>query len=219
MTSEAATSLTHRAAVARGRRLEYFTLGWNVLEALVAVSAGWIAGSTALIGFGIDSLIESLSGTVLLWRLREGQEGQKRERMALKLVGLSFLILALYVAYDALQTLLTGEAPEASYAGIGLAVASLIVMPLLARAKRKVAATLDSRSLVADARQTDICACLSAILLVGLGVNAAIGWWWADPLAGLIMVPLIAQEGLEGLRGETCCGNSPPNGCIPRCPD
>ena len=191
------------AGVRRGRQLEYLTIGWNSLEAAVAVGAGLLAGSIALVGFGVDSVIESLSGAVLLWRL--AASGEDRERAALKIVGISFLALAAYVAFDAAKSLLAHEPPDASYVGIALAVASLIVMPLLARAKRRVAATLNSRAMLADSRQTDICAYLSAILIAGLGLNALFGWWWADPVAGLVMVPIIAREGIAALRGETCC--------------
>ena len=174
----------------------------------MAVVAGLLAGSIALIGFGIDSLIETSSGAVLLWRLQEGEKGEEREKLALKLVGISLLGLAVYVAVDAVKALFLREAPEKSLLGIILAAVSLIVMPLLARAKRRVASKLASRALVADSHQTDICAYLSAILLVGLGFNALFGWWWADPLAGLAMVPIISREGIEALRGETCenCG-------------
>ena len=192
------------AAVRQGRRLEYFTVGWNLIEAAVALGAGLFAGSIALIGFGIDSLIETSSGAVLLWRLQEGEEGEKRERMALKLVGISLMALAVYVAIDAIKGLILKEPPEESLVGIILAAVSLIVMPLLAWAKRKVAAKLNSQALVADSHQTDICAYLSAILLVGLGVNALFGWWWADPVSALAMVPIIVKEGLEALRGEAC---------------
>ncbi|MBA2502173.1 MAG: cation transporter [Pyrinomonadaceae bacterium] len=188
--------------VRRGRRLEYFTIGWNSLEAIVSIGAGVIAGSIALLGFGVDSVIETLSGAVLLWRLVSGEH---REQIALRLVGVSFLLLAGYVAFDAVKSLLLRETPDASHVGIGLATLSLIVMPLLARAKRRVAVSLKSRALEADSRQTDICAYLSAILLAGLGMNALFGWWWADPVAGLVMIPIIAKEGIEALRGETCC--------------
>jgi len=191
-----------------GRRLEYFTLGWNVLEAAVAVGAGLLAGSVALIGFGADSVIESISGSVLLWRLWTHEEDGRRERLALRLVGVSFLLLAAYVAADAVKTLVRREAPESSWIGIGLSVASLIVMPVLARAKRRVAARLESRALHADSRQTDLCAWLSAILLAGLALNALGGWWWADPAAALVMVPIIAREGVEALRGEGCEGRT-----------
>lgn len=189
------------AKIRRGRQLEYLTVGWNVLEGCIAVGSGIAAGSIALIGFGIDSFIESSSGLVLLWRLHEGEQGDKREAMALKLVGVSFLLLASYVAFESLSTLLKHEAPDVSFVGIVLAVVSLIVMPILARAKRRVATQLQSDALHADSRQTDICAYLSAILLAGLGLNALFGWWWADPVAGLIMIPIIAREGLEALRG------------------
>jgi divalent metal cation (Fe/Co/Zn/Cd) transporter len=136
---------------------------------------------------------------------RHAERRERSERLALRLVGASFLALALYVALDAGWTLLQREAPQESIPGIALAIASLIVMPLLARAKRRVAAGLGSGAMQADSRQTDICAYLSAILLGGLVLNATLGWWWADPVAGLAMVPLIAKEGIEGLRGKTCC--------------
>jgi divalent metal cation (Fe/Co/Zn/Cd) transporter len=192
-----------RAADARaGRRLEYFTLGWNLIEAAVAVVAGLLAGSIALIGFGVDSVIESISGGVLLWRLQTHRADEQRERLALKLVGVSFLLLAAYVAFEAAETLLRREPPRVSLVGIVLSLASLVVMPLLARAKRRVAARLESRALHADSRQTDLCAWLSAILLGGLTLNALAGWWWADPVAALLMVPIIAREGIEALRGQ-----------------
>ncbi|MGZ4818019.1 MAG: cation transporter [Terriglobales bacterium] len=193
------------SAVRLGRRLEYLTLAWNSLEAFVAIVAGVIAGSIALVGFGLDSVIECFSGGVLLWRLRAGEEGERREQLALRLVGLSFFALAMYVTYDAVASLVKHEKPESSWFGIAVAIASLIAMPLLARAKRRVAARLNSSALRADSRQTDICAYLSAILLGGLLLNALLRWWWADPVAGLIMVPIIAREGLEALRGKTCC--------------
>lgn len=184
--------------------LEYLTIGWNVLEAVVAIGAGLFAGSIALVGFGVDSVIESTSGAILLWRLRDGERGEQRERLALRLVGVSFLLLAAYVAYDAMKSLIAREPPEASYLGIGIASLSLVVMPLLARAKRRVAAQLNSRAMKADSRQTALCAYLSAILLGGLLLNALFGLWWADPVAGLVMLPIIAKEGVEALRGETC---------------
>ncbi len=190
--------------VTKGRNLEYLTLGWNIVEAGVAVGAGVVAGSIALVGFGVDSLIESLSGATLLWRLQLHEADEQRELIATKLVGVSFFVLAAYVAFDAAKTLLMREEPHVSVVGIALACASLVVMPLLARAKRRVAASLESRSLEADSRQTDLCACLSAILLGGLALNALFGWWWADPIAGFIMVPIIAHEGIETLRGDEC---------------
>jgi divalent metal cation (Fe/Co/Zn/Cd) transporter len=188
----------------KGRRLEYFTLGWNLMEAGIAVAAGIAASSIALVGFGVDSLIECLSGGILLWRLQLHEDDERRERLAVKLVGVSFILLAAYVCFDAAKTLVLREEPLVSIVGIALSCASLIVMPLLARAKRRVASRLESRSLEADSRQTDLCAYLSAIVLGGLALNALLGWWWADPVAGLIMVPIIAREGIETLRGDVC---------------
>lgn len=198
--------------VRRGLRLEYLTLGWNGLEASIAILAGLLAGSIALMAFGIDSVIECASGAVLVWRLRTDTEIGRRdhvERLAQRLVGASFLLLALYVAADSVSTLLKRETPEHSLPGILVAVAALIVMPLLARAKRNVARGLSSGAMHADSRQTDLCAYLSAILLGGLLLNAALGWWWADPVAGLIMVPIITKEGIGALRGENCGCESP----------
>ena len=188
--------------IKRGRRLEYYTIGWNSLEAVISIGAGLLAGSIALVGFGIDSVIEVSSGAIILWRLVSRQH---RERLALKLVGGGFLALAVYIAADAVKSLWFHEVPEASYVGIAIAAVAMITMPLLARAKRKVAADLHSRAMEADSRQTDICAYLSAILLAGLGLNAAFGWWWADPAAALIMIPIIVREGVGAFRGETCC--------------
>ncbi len=210
MTATAASAIEgHRAVLLRrGLRLEWLTVSWNLGEAVVSIAAGLLAGSIALIGFGLDSVIESFSGAVMLWRLRAEQRDGERERLerqALRLVGLSLFALAVYVAFDAVRSLWQREAPERSYVGMAIAVLSLIVMPLLARAKRRVAAQLGSAAMHADSRQTDICAYLSAILLTGLVLNAALGWWWADPVAALAMVPLIVYEGSEAVRGKTCC--------------
>ncbi len=202
MVSPALSLSGQRAA---GRRLEVFTIGWNLAEALVGIGAGLLAGSIALVGFGVDSVIESLSGAVLWWELSSPHHDEARERRASRLVGVSFLLLAAYVLYESAQALWRSEAPEASLVGIVLAAISLVVMPLLARAKRKVASAIQSRALVADSRQTDLCAYLSAILLGGLGLNALLGWWWADPLAALAMVPLIALEGRKAWQQKHCC--------------
>jgi divalent metal cation (Fe/Co/Zn/Cd) transporter len=200
---------TQRAdLVKRGRYLEYFTIAYNSLEGLTAVGAGLIAGSIALVGFGFDSLIEVTSGTVLLWRLNADVDEARRERVeaiSLRIVGVCFVTLALYVTYDSVKALITSEAPEESLIGILLAAVSLIVMPLLVRAKRRVARAINSGALMADSKQTELCTYLSAILLCGLVLNALLGWWWADPLAALVMVPIIVKEGIEALRGETCC--------------
>ena len=197
-----------RASMARrGRDLEYFTIAWNMLEGLVSVIAGIVAGSISLVGFGIDSFIEVTSGTALLWRMSVDADATRRERnerIALRLVGLCFLALAAYVAYGSLGDLIQRRAPQHSIPGIVLACVSLVVMPLLSRAKRKVGSALGSAAMHADARQTDFCVYLSAILLGGLLLNALFGVWWADPLAGLVMTPIIANEGLKGIRGKAC---------------
>lgn len=199
---------TRTELIRRGRYLEYFTIGYNSLEGLIAVGAGLIAGSIALVGFGFDSLIEVTSGSILLWRLHADVDEARRERIeaiSLRLVGVLFVVLAIYVTYDSARSLLRREPPEESIVGIVLAAVSLVVMPLLVRAKRRVARGINSGALMADSKQTELCTYLSAILLGGLLLNALLGWWWADPVAALVMVPIIAKEGIEALRGETCC--------------
>jgi divalent metal cation (Fe/Co/Zn/Cd) transporter len=194
--------------VARGVWLEWFTVGYNSLEGLVALIAGFLAGSIALVGFGLDSVIEVTSGTALLWRLRSDAEQNQRDKMeaaALRIVGICFLALAVYVSYEAVTSLTYNKTPEHSLTGIVLAVVSLIVMPVLARAKRRVAARIQSAALTADAKQAEFCTYLSAILLSGLLLNALFGWSWADPIAGLLMIPIIAKEGWNALHGKTCC--------------
>jgi divalent metal cation (Fe/Co/Zn/Cd) transporter len=198
---------TLERTVRRGRWLEYFTITWNALEGLVAVIAGGIAGSISLVGFGIDSFIEVTSGAALLWRMSVDanvQQRERNERLALKLVGSCFLALAAYIAYESTTDLWSKKAPEHSIPGIVLACVSLVVMPLLSRAKRKVGTELGSAAMHADAKQTEFCTYLSGILLVGLLLNALFGLWWADPLGGLLMVPIIAREGVDGLRGKAC---------------
>lgn len=194
--------------VRRGQRLEYFTIGYNCLECLVSIAAGLIAGSVSLIGFGLDSAIEVASGAALLWRLHHDMNPHRREqveRTTLRIVGWCFIVLAAYIAYESGSTMIRHEAPDRSVPGIVIAAASVVVMPLLARAKRRVATGIGSRAMHADSRQTDFCAYLSAILLGGLILNAVLGWWWADPLAALAMVPIILKEGIDGLRGRACC--------------
>ena len=210
MSQEAVTNnvLERARLVRRGRYLEYFTIGYNSLEGLIAIGAGVLAGSIALVGFGFDSLIEVTSGAVLLWRLYADVNEARRERVeaiSLRLVGICFIVLALYVAQESIWSLLKRDAPDESVIGIILAAVSLIVMPLLVRAKRRVARSINSGALMADSKQTELCTYLSAILLGGLLLNALLGWWWADPVAALIMVPIIVKEGIEALRGETCC--------------
>ena len=185
--------------------MEYFTIAWNSLEGLVAVIAGALAGSISLVGFGIDSFIEVTSGSVLLWRMSVDADVRRRERnekLSLRIVGVCFLALAAYVGYESISDLVSRKAPEHSIPGIVLACVSLVVMPILSRAKKKVGNELGSSAMHADAKQTDFCVYLSVILLLGLVLNAALGWWWADPLAASIMVPLIAKEGIEGMKGE-----------------
>jgi divalent metal cation (Fe/Co/Zn/Cd) transporter len=202
-----ATTLTRHQLIRRGEKLEYFTIVWNSLEALVSIVAGVIAGSVSLVGFGLDSLIEVTSGAALLWRLHHDLNSSRREdieRKTLRIVGVCFISLALYIAYDSAASLIRHDAPERSFPGIIIAALSLCVMPLLAKAKRRVANGIGSAAMHADSRQTDFCTYLSAILLGGLLLNAVLGWWWADPVAGLVMVPIIAKEGVDGLRAKAC---------------
>lgn len=196
--------------VRRGQKLSLITIGYNALEGLLAVIAGALAGSISLVGFGADSIIEVASGGASLWRLQADVDTDRRvqaETAAQRIIGVSFLALAAYIGFDAIDSLRERVAPGKSYVGIALAIGSLVVMPLLSRAKRRVARGLGSRALSADATQTDVCTYLSVILLGGLVLNAAAGWWWADPVAALAMIPFIAKEGIEGLKGEPSCGD------------
>jgi divalent metal cation (Fe/Co/Zn/Cd) transporter len=193
---------------AQGRRVEYFTIAWNTAEGLIAMFAGIAAGSISLVGFGVDSFIEVASGSAVLWRMSvdaDACQRERSERLALRTVGACFLCLAAYVGFEAVRDLAT-QAPAAhSPLGIVLACASLVIMPLLSRAKRRIATSLQSGAMHADARQTEFCTYLSAILLGGLLLNTLWGLWWADPVAALVMVPIIAKEGAQGLRGHACC--------------
>lgn len=191
----------------RGLWLNHVSIGYNVLEAAVALGAGLVAGSVALTGFGFDSLIEVTASVAARWRLRADLDHDRRDRVELRTqhaIGWSFLALAAYVAVDSAKALWHADIPERSVVGVALLTLSLAVMPALARAKRRVALRLDSAALIAEAMQTSLCAWLSAIALVGVGLNAWVGWWWADPLAALVMVPIIAREGRDGLRGRAC---------------
>jgi divalent metal cation (Fe/Co/Zn/Cd) transporter len=201
-------AITRQTLAHRGKRLEYFTIAWNSLEGLIGIAAGVFAGSISLVGFGIDSLIEVTSGVTLLWRMSvdaDVQSRERNERLSLRIVGGCFLALALYVAYEAVLDLTRESAPERSIPGIVLACVSLIVMPILSRAKKSVGKGLGSAAMNADARQTDFCVYLSAILMAGLLLNASFGWWWADPISALVMVPIIAKEGVDGLKARNCC--------------
>ena len=203
-----AVRLSRSGLIRQGRRLEYFTIVWNSLEAIVSITAGLFAGSISLVGYGLDSAIEVASGTALLWRLHHDLDPSRRnrvERSTLRFVGACFIALALYIVYESCSTLIRHETPRPSIPGIIIAAAAVIVMPTLARAKRQVAAGIGSGAMHADSKQTDFCAYLSAILLSGLLLNAVQGWWWADAMAGLLMVPIIVREGVGGLRGESCC--------------
>jgi divalent metal cation (Fe/Co/Zn/Cd) transporter len=194
--------------VRRGQWLSWLTLGYNSLEGILAIGAGVLAGSIALVGFGFDSVIEVSASVAALWRLNadvDPIERERAERLTLKIVGILFLALGIYVTWDAATALVKREGPDESKLGIVLAAASLIVMPLLARAKRRVALRLGSRALRSEAQQTQLCTYLSAILLGGLTLNAMFGWWWADPAAALIMVPIIGKEGVEALSGHDSC--------------
>lgn len=194
----------------RARRLSWFTVGYNLLEGVASVVAGALAGSVALVGFGLDSFVESLSGGVLIWRFRERGEltAHQRERMeerAAKLIGYTFWILGAYVLFESVRKLAAGERPEATTVGIAITVASLVVMPALFWAKRRTATALGSRSLHADAKQTLACVLLSAGVLAGLLLNALAGWWQADPLIAAAIAVVLFREGRETIREGTLC--------------
>ncbi len=211
MSDHCCTPTERQPVLRRALRLEYLTVGWNLAEGAIAVSAALAAGSVALLGFGIDSFVESASGLVLIWRLRADQSAtdpeaiERLDRQAHKLVGLSLFLLAAFVAADSGWTLLKAEHPSPSPVGIALASISVIVMVWLARAKRRAAHELGSRALEADAFQTTACWWLSVLTLSGIGLNAAFGWWWADPVAALAMTYFLIREGTEAWRGEDCC--------------
>jgi divalent metal cation (Fe/Co/Zn/Cd) transporter len=203
---------TRSLLVRRATRLGWFTVGWNVAEGVIAISAALAAGSQALLGFGLDSGIESISASILLWRLyaehRDPDRVEHVERRAVKLIGASFFVLATFVAFDAIHSLVTTSEPEASPVGIALTALSLVVMPVLAYKKRQVGREMGSRSVETDSKQTSACAYLSAVVLVGLVLNAWLGWWWADPIAAFGVVVFLVREGREAMRAERvddCC--------------
>lgn len=189
----------------RARLLAAASVSYNVVEAVIAISAGLVAGSVALVGFGLDSIVEVSSGLIILWQFRHPLP-ESRERLALRLMAISFLALAAYVAIESVRALVGGDAPDPSPVGIGLAVASLAVMPFLSWAQRRTGRALGSNAVVADSTQTLLCTYLSAVLLLGLVLNATVGWHWADPLAGLVIAAIAAKEGRDAWRGEGCCG-------------
>jgi cation diffusion facilitator family transporter len=195
----------------RALRLEYLTVGWNLVEGVVAVGAALAAGSVALLGFGVDSFVESASGTVLIWRLLAERRAvdhehiERIERRAQVLVATSLVALAVFIAVDAVRALWTQDEPQTSVVGIVLTALSLAVMWWLANAKRLVAKQLGSRAMQADAFQTTACWWLSLAALIGIGSNAVLGWWWADPLAAVVIAVLLVREAREAWEGEDCC--------------
>ena len=203
--SAAATAARREELHHRGVRLEVFTVAWNAVEGVVAIGAGIATGSVSLIGFGADSFIEVISAVALLWRLRKAgpnasaEERGEAERRALYMVAATFFFLAAYIAYEAVGALLSGEGPEDSTVGLVLSVVSLLVMPALAYGKQRTGREMGSEALKADAVETWVCSYLSLALLAGVGLNAAFGWWWADPVGAVAMLPVILWQGLETL--------------------
>lgn len=211
---------THPAAVVSdperrhqlGRRAQLLaatSVAYNIVESFVAITAGIIAGSVALVGFGLDSVVEVSSGMVILWQFRHRMP-ESRERAALRLMAASFLALAAYVAIESGRALISGHQPAASPVGITLAAASLVVMPFLSWAQRRTGRELGSNAVVADSTQALLCTYLSAVLLVGLLLNATLGWSWADPIAGFVIAVVAVREGLQAWRGEGCACGAPP---------
>ena len=188
--------------VRRARTLAWVGNAWHIVEFAIALGAGIAAGSIALIGFGADSLVEGVAGFVLVWRLARGE---RAERRAQQLIGGSFFVLAAYIAIESARTLAGGSHPETSWIGIALAAFTAVTMPLLARAKRRVGNDIASSATVNEAAQTQLCAYMSVALLAGLAANAVAGWWWADPVAALVIAGVAVQEGVRGWRGDACC--------------
>jgi len=204
--------LERGAALRRARVLNVATIAWNAVEGLVAIAAGIVAGSVSLVGFGLDSSIEVSAALVLAWRLRAERGGgcmAETDRRATVMIGVCFALLAVYVTFESARDLVSAAAPEASATGIVLALVSLAVMPMLARTKQRLAPALGSRAVESEARQTMLCAALSLVLLIGLSANALLGWWWADPAAGLVIGTVAAIEAFRAFRADsladTCC--------------
>ena len=192
--------------LSRALQLAYFTVAWNVVEGIVAIWAAIAADSDALLGFGLDSGVESLSGLVLIWRLKVERRNadlvEDAEARALRLIGLTFFALAAFVTYESVTSLLNAERPETSWVGIGITFLSIVVMPMLATRKQLVGKAMDSRAVLADATETWACVYLSAVVLAGLALNALFGWWWADPVAALGVVVFLVKEGWEAFSGD-----------------
>jgi divalent metal cation (Fe/Co/Zn/Cd) transporter len=205
--SIAAPPLPDRSAlVRRARMLAWVGMAWHGIEAVVAIAAGIAAGSIALIGFGIDSVVEAMAGFVLLWRFAGSRHASDRaERSAQKMIAVSFYVLAAYVAVEAVRSVVAGERPDGSTVGIVLAAATVLTMPPLAIAKERVAHKLRSSATKAEGRQNMVCAYLAGALLVGLSANALLDWWWADPAAALVIAAVAVREGREAWRGRACC--------------
>jgi divalent metal cation (Fe/Co/Zn/Cd) transporter len=209
--------------VRRARALAWLGVGWHGIEAAMAIGAGVVAGSIALVGFGADSVVEALAGFIVLWRFASVRaQSAAAERRAQQLIAGSFYLIAAYIAVDATRALLASDQPEASWVGIGLAAVTLAGMPPLARAKARVAEALGSSATKSESRQTVVCAYLSAALLVGLGLNALAGWWWADPVTALVIAAVAVKEGRDSWRGESCCatpalGDTAARGCEGNC--
>ncbi|MEJ7832255.1 MAG: cation transporter [Nocardioides sp.] len=209
-THSAAITLAPADRAALGRRAQLLagaSVAYNLVEAIIAITAGLVAGSVALVGFGLDSTVEVSSGLIILWQFRHPLP-ESRERTALRLMALSFFTLAGYVAFESVRSLATGRDPDPSTVGIVLASASLVVMPFLSWAQRRTGRALGSYAVVADSTQTLLCTYLSAVLLIGLVLNATLGWSWADPIAGLVIAALAVKEGRGAWRGEGCCAPS-----------
>jgi len=187
----------------RAQLLAAASVGYNLVEAVIAVAAGVVAGSVALVGFGLDSVVEMSSGLIILWQFRHPVPAS-RERLALRLIGVSFFALAAYVTFESVRSLFDGGDPAPSPVGIGLAVASLLIMPVLSWAQRRTGRALGSGSVVADSTQTLLCTYLSGVLLAGLLLNALLGWGWADPIAGLVIAAVAVKEGVAAWRGDSC---------------
>jgi divalent metal cation (Fe/Co/Zn/Cd) transporter len=199
------TDAERRRLGRRAQLLASASVTYNVLEAVVAIAAGLVAGSVALVGFGLDSVVEVSSGLIILWQFRH-RLPESRERTALRLMALSFFALAAYVSVESARSLFAGAAPDPSTVGIVLAALSLVIMPFLSWAQRRTGRSLGSNAVVADSTQTLLCTYLSAVLLVGLVLHATLGWSWADPLAGLVIAAVAVKEGRDAWRGEGCCG-------------
>ncbi len=212
-----ALTLIDRAALGRrAKLLATLSVAYNVVEGAIAITAGIAAGSVALVGFGLDSAVEVSSGLIILWQFSH-RIPESRERQALRLLAVSFFALAAYVGFESARALVTGAEADHSRVGIGLAIASLIIMPFISYAQRRTGRALGSNAVYADGTQTLLCTYLSAVLLIGLVLNATLGWSWADPVAGLVIAAVAVREGLEAWRGEGCCAPATSQGCSDGC--